>query len=63
MKIFLIILLIPFLSFFKSIEEGFISNSANNAAVPSGVVTDLAGKPRFAEVPEKANTGSGTSPR
>ena len=39
MKIFLIILLIPFLSFFKSIEEGFISNSANNAAVPSFTTT------------------------
>ncbi|WP_435355859.1 sialidase family protein [Emticicia sp. SJ17W-69] len=35
MKIFLIILLIPFLSFIKSIEEGVISNVVNSAAVPS----------------------------
>jgi len=39
MKIFLIILLIPILSFIKSIEEGVISNSANNAAVPSFTTT------------------------
>ena len=39
MKIFLIILLIQILSFIKSIEEGVISNSANNAAVPSFTTT------------------------
>ncbi|MFI5378410.1 MAG: beta strand repeat-containing protein, partial [Tepidisphaerales bacterium] len=37
-------------------------DAGNNAAVPSGVTTDLGGNPRFADVPQKANTGSGTPP-
>ncbi|HEY3322160.1 MAG TPA: Ig-like domain-containing protein [Planctomycetota bacterium] len=37
-------------------------DAGQNAAVPSGVTTDLAGNPRFAEDPDAANTGSGTAP-
>ncbi len=37
-------------------------DSANNAAVPPGVTTDLAGQPRFFDDPDVADTGSGTPP-
>ena len=37
-------------------------DSGNNAAVPAGITTDLAGLPRFFDDPAVANTGSGTPP-
>jgi hypothetical protein len=37
-------------------------DAGNNAAVPAGVTTDLAGVPRFLDVPAKADTGLGTAP-
>ncbi len=37
-------------------------DSANNAAVPAGVTTDLAGLPRFFDDPAVPDTGAGTPP-
>jgi autotransporter-associated beta strand protein len=37
-------------------------DAGQNAAVPSGITTDLAGNPRFVDVPAIADTGSGTAP-
>jgi autotransporter-associated beta strand protein len=37
-------------------------DAGNNSAVPTGISTDLAGNPRFADVPAVADTGSGTAP-
>ena len=37
-------------------------DAGNNAAVPSGVTTDLDGKPRFCDIPTVPNTGNGTPP-
>ncbi len=37
-------------------------DSGNNAAVPVGVTTDLAGQPRFFDDPAVPDTGSGTPP-
>jgi len=37
-------------------------DAGNNAAVPSGVTTDLDGNPRFVDIPTVPNTGSGTPP-
>jgi predicted outer membrane repeat protein len=37
-------------------------DSGNNAAVPAGLTTDLAGNPRFYDDPSVADTGSGTPP-
>jgi predicted outer membrane repeat protein len=37
-------------------------DSGNNAAVPAGVTTDLAGLPRFSDDPAVPDTGSGTPP-
>jgi parallel beta-helix repeat protein len=37
-------------------------DAGKNAAVPAGLTTDLAGMPRFLDVPTKADTGSGTAP-
>ena len=37
-------------------------DAGDNAAVPAGVTTDLAGRPRFVDVPSVVDTGSGTPP-
>jgi autotransporter-associated beta strand protein len=37
-------------------------DGGDNAAVPTGTTTDLAGNPRFVDVPGVADTGSGTPP-
>jgi predicted outer membrane repeat protein len=37
-------------------------DAADNAAVPAGVTTDLDGNPRFLDVPETPDTGSGEHP-
>lgn len=37
-------------------------DAGNNAAVPGGVTTDLAGRPRFFEDPSAPNVGAGTPP-
>jgi len=37
-------------------------DAGDNAEVPTGVTTDLAGNPRFADDPSVADTGSGTAP-
>src|SRR4029079_6273753 len=37
-------------------------DAGNNAAVPGGVTTDIAGRPRFFEDPGAPNTGAGTPP-
>jgi hypothetical protein len=37
-------------------------DAGNNAAVPAGVTTDLAGQPRFVDDPSVTDTGSGTPP-
>jgi parallel beta-helix repeat protein len=37
-------------------------DAGNNTAVPAGVTTDLAGLPRFWDVPGTADTGSGIAP-
>jgi len=37
-------------------------DAGRNAALPSGITTDLAGNPRFADVPTVPDTGSGTPP-
>jgi hypothetical protein len=37
-------------------------DAGDNNAVPSGVTTDLAGKPRFADLPSIIDTGVGTPP-
>jgi predicted outer membrane repeat protein len=37
-------------------------DAGNNAAVPSGVTTDLDGKPRFCDIPTVPNKGNGTPP-
>jgi len=37
-------------------------DAGNNAAVPSGVTTDLDGKSRFCDIPTVPNKGNGTSP-
>jgi predicted outer membrane repeat protein len=37
-------------------------DAGNNAALPAGVVTDLAGAPRFQDDPGTADTGAGTPP-
>ncbi len=39
-----------------------VVDAGNNAAIPTGVTTDLAGNPRFVDIPQKTNTGLGTSP-
>jgi predicted outer membrane repeat protein len=36
------------------------ADSGNNAAVPAGILTDLAGNPRFADSPDAPDLGSGT---
>ena len=37
-------------------------DAGNNVAVPSGVTTDLDGKPRFCDIPTVPNKGNGTPP-
>jgi predicted outer membrane repeat protein len=37
-------------------------DAGNNAAVPSGITTDLAGNPRFQDVPTSSHNGAGTIP-
>jgi hypothetical protein len=37
-------------------------DAGNNAAVPAGVTTDLAGQPRFVDLPGVPDTGLGTAP-
>ena len=37
-------------------------DAGNNAGVPGGATTDLAGRPRFFDDPGKADTGAGTAP-
>ena len=37
-------------------------DAGDNGAVPAGVSTDLAGQPRFADVPTRPDTGAGTPP-
>src|SRR5258708_36080937 len=37
-------------------------DAGNNAAVPGGLTTDLAGQPRFFDDPAVADTGAGTAP-
>ncbi|MBN1220131.1 MAG: DUF11 domain-containing protein [Anaerolineae bacterium] len=37
-------------------------DAGNNSAVPGGLTTDLAGAPRFMDVPTVTDTGSGTPP-
>jgi predicted outer membrane repeat protein/parallel beta-helix repeat protein len=39
-----------------------IIDAGNNAGVPSGVTTDLARNPRFADISSVADTGNGTAP-
>jgi autotransporter-associated beta strand protein len=37
-------------------------DAGNNSAMPAGITTDLAGNPRFVDVPGVVDTGSGTAP-
>lgn len=37
-------------------------DAGNNAAVPNGITTDLAGNPRFQNVPTSTHSGSGSTP-
>jgi hypothetical protein len=37
-------------------------DAGDNAAVPAGITTDLAGLPRFVDIPTVPDTGSGTPP-
>ncbi|HUB26869.1 MAG TPA: right-handed parallel beta-helix repeat-containing protein, partial [Tepidisphaeraceae bacterium] len=39
-----------------------VVDAGDNAAVPAGITTDLAGNPRFQDVPTSAHTGSGAVP-
>ncbi len=37
-------------------------DAGNNAAVPTGVTTDLDGNPRFVDIPAVVDTGAGDAP-